>query len=346
MKFGVFAYFCEEKHLLLNALEHVYLEDEFISLNRGNISENIAQLDALFYFDIPSVLLEKYLKLPLEMIDSYKIDERNLLTNLCSAHKMELVILDEDTEKCVDFTSFYKKAYKEGKCNADDIASKMLAEIPADELENEYALVVDCDRTISINDVSADFLELVSVDTDIIGKVFAKTRYSMYQFYKIFTYYKDIDKEILEQGKEKILEKVVIKPEMHKILEDNKDILCIGISAGVLMAWQHVFKHKLPIKTLFGNSFEKGYLITPKVKEALVKLLQERGKKVIAIGDSIIDVPMLEQADTGYLVSYSFIGKGVENYLALQEKPKLKQLDFTVYPYDNVVKEEFTRIEA
>ena len=42
----------------------------------------------------------------------------------------------------------------------------------------------------------------------------------------------------------------------------------------------------------------------------------DKGKHVVAIGDSMIDIPMLEAANKGYLVAHEKLNKAVESYLA------------------------------
>ncbi len=341
MKIGIFGFSCDIKTSLLSALACAYPHEDFVNLEMSNL-DSLSILDAYFYLDTPSNIFAKTSNLEEQEITTNKIAEIAQLSEIAKEFSKEVVIFDEDIEMCVQFMQFYLELFAQNKCNPDDVARHLISEIPKDLLSKKNVLVVDCDRTVSINDVSATFLQALSIDTSLIGAVFGKTRYSMYQFYKIMELYRHFDKETLEKAILEAYSNSTLKDEVVGILQNNQNALCIGLSAGALMAWQYIAKKDLPLHALFGNIYERGYLVTPSVKEAVVKVLQEMDKNVIAIGDSIIDIPMLEMANKGYLVSYSFIGKGVEHYLQKQAKPKIKQLSFTKFPYDNVEIEDFS----
>lgn len=76
--------------------------------------------------------------------------------------------------------------------------------------------------------------------------------------------------------------------------------------------------------------------VTPYVKEKLVKRLKEMGKKVFALGDSIIDIPMLEEADIGIIVAMEKINKSVDNYISNNPNSKLFQFEYNYYKYQGI----------
>ncbi len=337
--FAIYGIDCSEKKEFIGKLKKTFHTHSFISKNI--IHEDNNSIDAFYYLDSSNSSIKECNHKSHDEIVSQKQSEMKELSFICENKEKELVVLDNDFNLGIEFTKFYIQLYQANKSNPEDVARHMLDEISPLLLERKVALVVDCDRTISINDVSGDFLEYLEIADDLVNKIFAKTRYSMYQFYKVFRLYMNFSEEKLSEITEKTYEKVLLKPELLKILESNQDLLCIGISAGVFRAWENIKNNKLNLHALFGNSYEKGYLVTPRVKEALVKLLQEKGLYVVAIGDSIIDLPMLERADNGYLVAYSNIGKGVERYLNTHPNTRIKQLDFSNFYYENIAIENF-----
>ena len=79
---------------------------------------------------------------------------------------------------------------------------------------------------------------------------------------------------------------------------------------------------------LLGNTCksEFEYLVTPLFKKEIASLLREKGKHVVAIGDSMIDIPMLEAADQGYLIAHEKLNKAVESYLTGVECTNIEQI--------------------
>jgi soluble P-type ATPase len=79
-----------------------------------------------------------------------------------------------------------------------------------------------------------------------------------------------------------------------------------------------------------------GFYISTLVKQAIAEELKALGKNVIAIGDSPIDIGMLEAADKGFIVAVQKLGAGVMQYFVKNPKTKIRQLSYSQHKYKGI----------
>jgi len=110
----------------------------------------------------------------------------------------------------------------------------------------------------------------------------------------------------------------------------------LGVTSGVYEIWDLISKKYNLFDSLYGNrsSGAEGYLVTPLLKKQLVIELQNRSKIVSAIGDSMIDVPMLEVAGNGYIVAHQKLNSEVVSYFEWMKDTQIQQLFCGAYNYD------------
>ena len=71
------------------------------------------------------------------------------------------------------------------------------------------------------------------------------------------------------------------------------------------------------------------------VKYYLVKFLREEGKHVIAVGDSMVDIDMLNEADKKFIVAQDKINESMKAYLKTA-KTEIMQLEYNKLYYDDI----------
>ncbi|RIW12194.1 HAD hydrolase family protein, partial [Vibrio harveyi] len=147
---------------------------------------------------------------------------------------------------------------------------------------------------------------------------FRNDRYTSYQFFKVWNLYKKNSSIKVEEAANQSLQKIKLSQNLSSYLSSKKDSIVIGVTSGVFDIWSLVNEKHQIFDVLLGNSCkpEIEYLVTPLFKKEIANLLREKGKHVVAIGDSMIDIPMLEAANQGYLVAHEKLNKAVESYLA------------------------------
>ena len=192
------------------------------------------------------------------------------------------------------------------------------------------ALVIDCDKTVSTNDVTYDFCKELDITPYELKSIFRNDRYTSYQFYKVWCLYKSKSKSKPKVITASIaaLEMTNLSDDMLKLIKNKNEMLIIGLTSGVYEIWNLVSKKYNIFNHLIGNTYsnELDYYVTPLLKKAIVLELQNRGKRVTAIGDSMIDIPMLESADSGYIVAHEKLNKAVEKYIEEEKCTQIKQI--------------------
>jgi phosphoserine phosphatase len=125
------------------------------------------------------------------------------------------------------------------------------------------------------------------------------------------------------------------------LIEDIKhnggDYLSIGITSGILEVWKKVQeKYNFPCIITGGSNLKIDNIIVSKaVKFYLVKLLREEGKYVIAVGDSMVDIDMLNEAHEGFIIAQEKINTSIEAYFKTI-KTGIMQPEYNKNYYDDI----------
>lgn len=219
----------------------------------------------------------KYLK---HDIAAWQKQEIEGLRNYCHKHNKDFYVIDNpinnvyaNTKEVMQFLKDIVAGYSNVKF-AREIANYILYDSSSDVIT-----LIDGDRTYICED-SSDFI------FDYKTHLFDGNFYSGYQSWCQYREFKNYDINIPKHIE------VHKNPKILKELDGEKYIL----SAGNKRVWERIAQ-KFVLKVFVGQemSAETKYFIT--------KFLREQGKYVIAYGDSMGDLFMLQEADEGYLLS-------------------------------------------
>ncbi|MEZ8738688.1 hypothetical protein AB6E21_01605 [Photobacterium swingsii] len=319
----------------------------FINENSYNVvftDEDKNTYDHFFYLDTPSHMIIKFarnsegekrnLDITEEQVFNWKLYEKDELQKVCSLLDKELVILDEDTQSCVDFIESWVKGFDE-KYSYNKMADNILDGLTNELSQVNEVLLLDCDKTVSTNDVTYDFCQELDIDSYALKKIFRNDRYTSYQFYKVWCLYKSKEAPLIVSASEISLERVNLSNDILGLIKNRRDALVIGITSGVYQIWDLISKKHDLFNVLIGNTCSNSldYYVTPLLKRSIVLELQKRKKNVTAIGDSIIDIPMLESADFGYIVAHEKVNRVVEKYLVQEKSTQIKQIFRSEFGY-------------
>lgn len=306
-----------------------------------------AVYDAFFYLDTPATSIIEYSKnstgakknlwITEEDVIDWKFFEITRLKDICDSLDKELFIFDEDTNSCINFIDEYVND-DIGKFDYKKVANYISNSLINYVEKSTNVLLIDCDKTVSENDVTYTYCNELEVNTSQLKKIFTNDRYSTFQFYKFAKLFHSKSAPEIELAAKKASSELKLN---DKTLQNIKSFngVVIGISSGIYEIWSSVLQEKSITQTLIACSDLKNmkFLITPKVKAEVTRLLQLKGKKVMALGDSLIDVPMLEISDGGFIIAHEKISEGVARYFRSNPKSKIKQLACSNFYYQKVI---------
>ena len=161
--------------------------------------------------------------------------------------------------------------------------------------------------------------------------------------------YEEIDAQHYESLCDNVASSVVMYPDILSLLQtvsEHSNITAVVVTSGLKRVWQKVLGlERLPIKVIGGDRLSYSFVVTPEVKSALVKRLQDVHKQYVwAFGDSPLDLGMLKQADRAVVVvgNMDTRSKSMESHIftAIDEGLKAHQvrLPSTVPPRVDTVR--------
>ncbi|KAF5350833.1 hypothetical protein D9757_013532 [Collybiopsis confluens] len=180
----------------------------------------------------------------------------------------------------------------------------------------ETVTVFDCDRTLIAEDTGALFWRLALAEQTLDGerdsplkKIFGgPLGYSYAAFRQAAMLYEEIEELRFESVCEKVASAVTIYPEMLSLLNRavEREVTVIAVTCGLQCIWEKIFAgagFSEAVKVIGGGRIADGLVVTPEIKSALVAQLKQQHKSfVCAFGDSVLDLPMLKEADRAIVV--------------------------------------------
>ncbi len=300
--------------------------------------------DHFFYMDTKSELIceisrnsegeKQNLEIAVDDIDCWKSFEKGAMSKVCELLGKELIILDEDTASSIEFIASwvlnFDKFYNFEKLAKSAIDSVLLdrSQVP------KSALVIDCDNTLSINDTTFVLCQELGIDKQQLKEIYLGDRYTSYQFFKVNRMLGAFSPKELKLASQKAYDRIEMASQVVDLIESDTHELTLALTSGLLEIWSHKLVNELQVDCSLGNSvMDSRLIVTPAFKKAVVMALKSKDIKVTALGDSVIDIPMLEASDLGLLVAHSKLNKAVCTYLTQSENSNLQQVFSNEYKY-------------
>lgn len=254
---------------------------------------------------------------------NYEIDE---MTKTLLDEDKELHIVRFDNDFCLEYIF---DEVTSNKYDSKAIATEMLSEIT---LNNSTVILTDCDKTLSIEDSTDIALNFVGASKKPLKDIFEGDRYSNYQMMLANRYYDSVQ-AFTHKYLDKVCDAITLNYGIINDLKSKNDVDIIAISAGNSDIWKNVInKCGLDATVLRNNE-----VISKYVKYYVAKSLKERGKFVIAIGDSFLDSLMLCKANIGYLATKGYRAN-IEAFI--QANKQIRQLSYYEYRYEGILTED------
>jgi hypothetical protein len=273
-------------------------------------------------------------------IDDWKTFEMTELRKVCRELNKELIVFDGVIESCCDFLCDLVSGSE--YLLASNIVNRIITDNQTAINDCNTVLLIDCDRTITLNDTTYDFCKAAGIDKKILKEIYYGEYYSVYQFYRANKQYDAVvpDSRFYESCRYAASKAIFNDSLLTDVLTHEKSVCTIGITSGIANVWSEIIsKLKFP-QILIGKGRGKmnGYFVSTTTKYTLAEALKRMGKKVIAIGDSMIDIQMLETADSGFIVTGEKINAGVQDYFeTVGKNTQIRQLIYNPHKYNNIL---------
>ncbi len=347
------ALFCNLVSETARTYDFVFVDGHYSFIEQEGFDVTFTQkdealYDAFFYLDTPSEMIVKFSRtrefakrdqsITAASIHRWKAFEKANLAKICNSLDKELIILDEDTETVITFLKAYLSPETRGYYDPKNAASFLVNQVPKDLLNYDKILIADCDKTLSENDVTFYFCDHLDIPTSQVKQIFRNDRYTSYQFFKLSKLYAtkspvDLSNAAIIAQKKLIISRSTIAYIHRKYCGFYK----IALTSGLKSVWSLVATNE-QFHALLASQSPSGLtgFVTPLVKKEIVLALQRMGKTVVAIGDSMIDIPMLEIADQAYIVAHQKLSSAVVNYFEKNGGTNIRQISFSSNKYKNI----------
>lgn len=253
---------------------------------------------------------------------NYEVD--NMTEDLLTIDKELHVIKYEN-----DLGIKYVLGVISGEYDSKIKAAKMLEHINLDDYSS--IILTDCDKTLSYEDTTDTWLKLTNKEGSRLKEIYKYDRYTNYQALEAKYYLSDGD--IVNGYKcdpTLIKNNITLNKELIADLKTKFNTKVLAITAGNSTLWQELLKGE----GLNAEVLDADLIMSKFVKYFVLKGLQEKGKYVIAIGDSMLDSLMLRFANKSYIISNK--GKRENIQKLLVENPRIHQLGYSSVLYDDV----------
>jgi len=171
----------------------------------------------------------------------------------------------------------------------------------------EKVLLLDGDKTLAPYDTGAMFWNSLGGDPyDPLKKLFDSKGYSYASFRQATLLYEEMA-SMFDTLCDKVASQVDMYPEMIALLNSvakEPHVRAVIVTCGLRPVWKKVLKRNglSHVNVIGGGRIGNGYVVTDQVKGHIVDKLHEKKLRVLAFGDSPLDLEMLTKADAGYVV--------------------------------------------
>lgn len=301
----------------------LHLYDAFVYL-KANTSEIKKRMQS-------SEKNKKFASMTTKELSCWQNLEIKKLREACFYAQKDFVIIDDDFENAVSYLSSYSNSIR---FNSIEIAKRIVKTI--EDSKSKKIALIDCDRTVTAEDTTIPFFELNGEDLNILKTIFADDSYSHYQFCKQAKVYKNFSK--YPDTKDFHFNTIVC----DKISVLKKQGYAVyGLTSGVLEIWKRLNEKYHIFESVIGNDLsDSGFVISDFVKGFVAKFLKLKNCTVFSIGDSMCDIFMLEEADSGYIYAPNKIRPLVQEYFCEHPKTKIKQFVRNPFQYNGICAED------
>ncbi|KAL1792619.1 hypothetical protein ACET3X_009126 [Alternaria dauci] len=253
--------------------------------------------------------------LPLDHLKQWQHKELSELRSLCRQQNIAFTTLTESPSatgaSTIERLAALLHNFRSNNETSNTTAVLDAVDAAIPHAENlETVLLLDADKTLGPFDTGLMFWE----ETDLPGgttecpltQIFKKQGYSHAAFRQATLLYEEKANEF-EEICDRVAGKVDMYPDMLRLLNrirHNPHVDALIVTCGLRRVWERVLqKNGLSnIKVIGGGRLADGYVVTGETKGIAVDHLHSKKLRVLAFGDSPLDMTMFEKADEAYVI--------------------------------------------
>ena len=265
-------------------------------------------------------------------LTEWQAQERNGLRAECWKHHVVFTTINENLETPASRAlERLKCMLKDFQRHNEDVNDKTVFEVLEREVENhsswEKVLLIDADKTLSPCDTGKMFWQASNLrmksTNDPLKTLFTDQDYS-YCSFRQATLLHEEEADAFDNVCESVAAQVNMYQEMKELLVREAQTPHVGavvVTCGLRSIWEKVLKrYSLShVRVIGGGRIEDGYVVTGEVKGKIVDDLHTKGLRILAYGDSTLDMKMLKKADEAYVVVGDESSRSTSMDSALQE---------------------------
>ncbi|KAF1833642.1 uracil phosphoribosyltransferase [Decorospora gaudefroyi] len=193
----------------------------------------------------------------------------------------------------------------------DSLVMRALNSALPNRPELETVLVLDADKTLAPQDTGSLFWQEYNLaggaSSDCpLKELFTKQKYSYASFRQVMLLYEETGEDF-DSISDKVAAKAEMYPEMIALLKRVATAPHVGaviVTCGLRHLWESVLRryNLSHISVIGGGRLQDGYVVTGDTKGDIVHRLHEKRLRVVAFGDSPLDIKMFQKADEAYVV--------------------------------------------
>lgn len=167
------------------------------------------------------------------------------------------------------------------------------------------ALVLDADRTLAPVDTGRQVGALLGLNTRI-REMFEDSGYTVEAFSRHAEIWSAVPRGAYLEAIDEVGQSVQLYDAWLRVIAGAPDVPKVVVTAGIPQLWRCVLDrygfHDVPVLGGLHAAMDESF-VTPQCKAWIVRELRGAGFRVVAAGDSEIDLEMLSAADLGLFVA-------------------------------------------
>lgn len=266
--------------------------------------EDFRTYDAVLFLDIDTEELQKRIL----QRDKKHIERESLrcwyefellgLQQQCQKHNTFFSVINDDVYFLARFIE--SLATKDPYLLPHKVFERFYTQYHKTLQKHKKIFLVDCDGTLTKQDSVKEFYKHKEVSHYIIPNAFCNHRfYGFYQFFCLTQRRLEIEESLFLSICQKVYHHIALYPKFVRFLCEQEATI-VAITAGIRPIYHLLFaQHNIPFLLV---SNDRQSIVSQETKAYFAKALRELGYEVLAIGNGIVDIPMLLNAERGFLV--------------------------------------------
>lgn len=252
-----------------------------------------------------------------EELGCWQARERAVLRKVCYERRIQFTTITEHEQIRDGRTTFIQLQALLGNFldsdeqkNSAAVDSALDAVLLQCESNLETMLVFDADKTLAPQDASSQFWDFMNerngMPKSAVDLILKPQGYSYESFRQVALLYEEVA-DSFDYMCSQVAAWITMYPEMAAFLARvalEPHAGAVVVTCGLREVWERVLRISglTHVKVIGGGLLKNGYVVTDTVKGQIVDKLKVNNLRVVAFGDSALDVDMLKKADESYVI--------------------------------------------